>query len=139
MKFVPKSNKVVLLLDCVEEKMVGRIYLPGKHSENCRLAKILAVGPEVTDYKPGERVLINFFAGKVLDIFLVEKKGDDTLRVVTDEEILVGVTGEETVLDLSVQPALVYTLSIWKKIKLVFKIFFMRKKWLGGLTTLKNI
>ena len=134
MKFVPKSNKLVVLLDRVEEKKVGGIYLPDMHSENSRLARVLAIGPEVKEYKPGERVLVNFFAGKVLDVVTVStliKKQDDTLRVVTDEEILVGVIEEKKPLDLSVQSA-DCRLSVWGKIKLVVKILFMRKKWLGA-------
>ena len=142
MKFIPKDQKLIVLLDRVEEKKVGGIYLPDMHSENSRLARVLAIGPEVTSYKPGERVLINFFAGKVLDVVTVStliKKQDDTLRVVTEAEVLVGVTGKGDSLDLSIQSAPTCELSIWKKIKLIWKIFFMRKKWLGASMTLKNI
>lgn len=143
MKFVPKSNKLVVLLDRVEEKKVGSIILPDMHSENSRLAMVLSIGSEVKDYKPGEVVLVNFFAGKVLDVVTVStliKKQDDTLRVVSEEEILVGVAEVKKPLDLSVQPAPIIErkLSIWQKIKLTFMLLFTRKKWRGDLMILQN-
>ena len=119
MRFVPKGDKLVVLLDKVEERKVGGIYLPRAHSEICRFAKVLATGPEVTSYKLGERVLVNFFSGKVLDVVTLSthiKQHDDTLRVVTEAEILVSVTGKEDSFDLSVQPVLPW----WKKIRLFF-------------------
>ena len=128
MKFIPKGQKLIVLLDRVEEKKIGGIYLPDMHSENSRLARVLSIGPEVVDYKPGEMVLINFFAGKVLDVVTIStliKKQDDTLRVVTEAEVLVGVSGKGDSLDLSVQSAPTCELSIWAKIKLMFKIFFI--------------
>ena len=85
----PLGDRVLLQLDPVEEKKIKSIILPGKHSEPIRLATVMAVGPQVTNFLVGERVLISYMAGLVIDNPELNDQDSlwDTRRIVTEGEI----------------------------------------------------
>ena len=88
MRFTPLGDRVYLKLDAVEEKKIGRIYLADKHSEPVRIGTVLDVGPDVKHFKIGDKVLVSYMAGMVInpavDGFMPE---DDTHRVMCEGEI----------------------------------------------------
>jgi len=89
MKIQPLGDRVLLQLDPVEEKKIQSIIIPGRHSEPVRLATVMAVGPEVTNFEVGNRVLISYMAGLVIDNpELNDSKALwDTVRIVCQGEI----------------------------------------------------
>ena len=83
-----------LLIRCepVEERKVGRIIVADKHSERTRFANVVAVGNEVMDYHPGDKVMISWYTGSHIHIMeedLFGNKPDEDLdRLVMEAEIL---------------------------------------------------
>uniref|UniRef100_A0A6M3KX89 Putative chaperonin n=1 Tax=viral metagenome TaxID=1070528 RepID=A0A6M3KX89_9ZZZZ len=88
MTIIPMGARVYLRLDAVEEKMIGRLYVPDKSSQPIRVGTVQAVGSDVTLFKPGDKVLVSYMAGLIInpliDGFSPE---DDTHRVMTEGEI----------------------------------------------------
>jgi len=94
-KILPMGLRVYLILEPVGEKMAGSLYVPQTHSELCRLATVEAVGEEVTLYKPGDRVLVSYVAGRVISIVTKDfTPSNDIHRIVSEEEIMCKVTEE---------------------------------------------
>ena len=87
MRIYPQGNRVYILLEKVEAKMVGSILLPDKHSEKTRIGVVKAKGKDVDDYKVGDKVLVQYYAGVVIDLF-DEGMDDDTHRIVNASNIL---------------------------------------------------
>jgi len=89
MTIKPLGDRVLLQLDPVEEKKIQSIILPGRHSEPVRLATVMAVGPEVTKFIEGDRVLISYMAGLVIDNPELNDSSSlwDTRRIVCEGEI----------------------------------------------------
>ena len=73
----------------VEEiKTKGGVILPDSHSEESRLGTIIALGDEVdSKFKLGDQILVAFFSGIVLH-FPGEGMSDDTIRMITQSEIM---------------------------------------------------
>jgi len=94
MNFIPLGDRVYLKLDAVEEKKIGSIFMPDKHSEPVRIGTVLAIGPDVKTFSVGDRVLVSYMAGLVInpaiDGFMPE---DDTHRVMCEGEIPMKVEG----------------------------------------------
>jgi len=101
MKILPKGYRVYVVLDRVEEgqssggvylpgkhsEASGGVYLPGKHSEESRIGTIKAIGEDVEDYKVGDRVLVQFYAGIAIHL-VKEDILDDTHRIFNASNIL---------------------------------------------------
>ncbi len=62
-------------------------YCGERNMPQMRRAKVLSVGPKVTDIKPGDIVLVGIFAGLELD------DGPRDLRFITENEVVLK-TGE---------------------------------------------
>jgi co-chaperonin GroES (HSP10) len=88
MKLHPMGDRVYLILEPVEARRIGSIYIPDKHHEPIRVGKIEEVGPDVKLFKAGDMVLVSYHAGLIInplmDGFSPE---DDTHRVMTEGEI----------------------------------------------------
>lgn len=93
--------------DLAEEQVItdgaGRTFtvkVPEQHSERTRIATILDVGtgPDATQYKAGERILVSWHSGvrlHLLDKLLMGRSWkEDLLRVITPQEVLLLVTEE---------------------------------------------
>lgn len=86
----PQRNNLYVRLEPVGEKKVGSIFVPGKHVELSRIATVLAIGNEVEKeglYKVGDKVLVNWTAGVVLDL-IEEAMEADCHRIIADNECL---------------------------------------------------
>jgi co-chaperonin GroES (HSP10) len=103
MKLKLRGERVLLILDPVEERKVGSIIVSETHSERTRIGTIVEIGPEVNEYAVGNRVLISWYTGTRIHLIgvnfdygeLVGKKVDeDTLRVTTQAEIISEAIGE---------------------------------------------
>lgn len=95
MKLIPHETRVLLLMDAVEEKKVGSIFIPDKHSERHRVGTVLAVGNEVDRLKKGDRIWARWDAGDVITIPGRPIKGD-TLRIAVESEVY-GLAKEEEI------------------------------------------
>ena len=92
-KITPQGKRVLIKLNKVEQITTkGGIVLPDAHSEESRLGTIIALGDEVDKkFKIGEQILIAFFSGTVLH-FPGEGLTDDTIRMITQSEIMAKVS-----------------------------------------------
>ena len=83
----PVGKKVLVELQPVGEKITeGGIILPELHSEPCRIGYVLSVGDDVTIVKSGDKILVSWVFGEVLD-FSDRNMNDDTIRMGTQTEI----------------------------------------------------
>lgn len=87
MRLTPCGENIIVHLEPVDEKKVGSIYLPDKHSEMCRVGKIESVGPKVSVYKPGQEVVIGYWAGVAVEVPALGIFGE-LIRVVRESEVL---------------------------------------------------
>ena len=71
---------------------IGEIELPENHHERSRIGIIQQVGEEVTDYKPGDKVLLSVYAGTRIHLIGRQIDGkdidEDCFRIIRAEEIL---------------------------------------------------
>lgn len=92
MRLALYGPRILLRCDPVEETKVGRIIIQEKHSERTRFATIIAIGDDVKNYVPGDRVLISWYTGSHVHIIggeLFGNKNDEDLdRFVSESEIL---------------------------------------------------
>lgn len=77
--FEPIDDRVVIVPDARETESSGGIVLPEGTADKPQLGKVLAVGPNVVQVKPGDRVLFSPYAETVtlneIEYVLV-KEGD---------------------------------------------------------------
>lgn len=94
-KIVPQGKRLLVQLSPIKEmKTKGGVIIPGVHSEESRIGTIIATGDEVDKkYKPGVSILLAFFSGTVLH-FPGEGVLDDTIRMITQSEIMGLIEGE---------------------------------------------
>lgn len=102
MRFVPRPGRIYAILDSVESKKVGSIFIADMHSEPTRIGTIQAVGKDIEDLKPGDRILVSFSTGVVIDLMelhrhnAAEGGGQDIHRIYTPYEILAVVEDEKS-------------------------------------------
>lgn len=95
LKIIPQGLRLLIKLNKVGEiKTKAGLILPEKHSEESRLGTVIAIGDEVDKkFKVGDQILIAFFSGTVLH-FPGEGLTDDTVRMITESEIMAKVEKE---------------------------------------------
>ena len=95
LKIIPQGLRLLIRLNEVKQMTTkGGIVLPDAHSEESRLGTIIAIGDEVDKkFKVGDQILVAFFSGIVLH-FPGEGIIDDTVRMVTESEIMAKVEEE---------------------------------------------
>jgi len=82
---IPLGRLLLVRLEAVEEKKVGKIHVPGEHSETSRVATVLAKGPKCEPgIEVGDKLLIDYHVGNVIDLYY---KGEvtainDTFRII---------------------------------------------------------
>ena len=96
-KIIPQGKRLLIQLNRVKElsKKIERndgteteLILPEKHSEETRTGIIIACGEDVDKkFKPGDKILVAFFSGVTLH-FPGESILDDTIRMITQSEIM---------------------------------------------------
>ena len=87
MKIIPKKGSLLVELDKVQERKVGGVFIVDKHSEKIRIATVLDVGKDVTEYKKGDRIILNYYTGAILYI-LDLRWHDDTHKIVMEDNVL---------------------------------------------------
>jgi co-chaperonin GroES (HSP10) len=89
MQINPLGRRCHVILDPVEEKMVKSIIVPRGHAELTRTGKIISLGEKVTvPVKIGDKVLVMFHAGVVIDWMGNSIEQEDTNRIINEDEIL---------------------------------------------------
>ena len=91
MRLRPKGKKILVKLDPVKERQVGSIIVADDHREQARIGTVREIGTNVTQYEVGERILINCYIGIPIDLFDMPEADGESLRMVTEDEILAGV------------------------------------------------
>jgi co-chaperonin GroES (HSP10) len=89
-KLRPLGRRIYGILIPVGEKVTqgGLIITPAKHSELTRVGMVQEVGPDVTKVETGDKFLILFHAGSIIDSLEEYMSGDDTHRIIDESEIL---------------------------------------------------
>ena len=89
LKIIPQGLRLLIRLNEVKQmKTKGGVILPDAHSEESRLGTIIAIGDKVDKkFKVGDQILLAFFSGTVLH-FPGEGMVDDTVRMITESEIM---------------------------------------------------
>jgi co-chaperonin GroES (HSP10) len=86
------EDRLFVILGEVEEKKIGRIIVPDSHSERSRIGVVMDVGPEVKDYKVGDRILVSWYTGTRVHLDGETMYGkpvvEDAFRVMRECEIL---------------------------------------------------
>jgi co-chaperonin GroES (HSP10) len=89
MRLQPMGLRIYLMLDPVAEKRAGSLYVPDTHSELTRLATVQSIGNEVTLYNVGDRVIVSYTAGRVINPVTENfTPANDIHRICSEEEIL---------------------------------------------------
>jgi len=81
--YTPVGNKIVVLQDKVEDKVVNGIIIPSTTQEKPNKGTIIAC-PSTIDLKQGDRVIFSKFAGTKIEVEKVEYlllKEDDIFLV----------------------------------------------------------
>ncbi len=81
----PSKSWVAVVLDNPPEKSPGGIYLPDaarEHFVGALIGTVMAVGPDVLDYQPDDRVLLSGLDGHPCRV------GEQEFRMVKDEDLL---------------------------------------------------
>ena len=86
MKILPQGTRVYILLDA-HKSQAGSIILPEKHSERSRIATVMGVGGDVTRYKVGDRGLVSWYVGVIMNIPGMDMR-EDHHRMCSEDEIL---------------------------------------------------
>ncbi len=85
-KVVPLGNRLLVELEDIDEKRVDKIFLSSKHSERTRVGTVMDVGPDVTQFKVGDKILLHYLVGVI--VYLYENRWlKPNYRIVTEDEI----------------------------------------------------
>lgn len=82
---VPLADYVVIEQEKAQTRTASGLYLPENAAEKPKIAKVLAVGPRVTDIKVGDRVVYGGYTNTAVKIESTEfilVKQDDVYAVV---------------------------------------------------------
>lgn len=82
MPITPLSNRVLLEVQEHAEKTASGIFIPDAAQEKPYQGIILAIGPEVTQVKAGNRVLFSKYGGS--DV----KVDDQPIKIISEKDIL---------------------------------------------------
>jgi chaperonin GroES len=78
----PLADYIVAQAEEAEERTASGLYLPDKAQEKPKVAKVLAVGKEAKQVKPGDRIIYKSYS--TTDV----KVGNDDYILVKEEDIL---------------------------------------------------
>jgi co-chaperonin GroES (HSP10) len=101
MIFKPMPGRIYAILDAVEEKKIGSIIIADKTGAQSRIGTVKAIGKDVEDLKVGDRILVSYATGVVIDLPELYRHcgekggGQDIHRIYCPQEILTTVEGEE--------------------------------------------
>ena len=90
MEIRPHGNRLYVIVDRVEERKIGNLYVPDNHSEHSRIATVVAAGEDAKHYKPGDRIVISYYTGIVIDLpeLNIIGEGQDVHRIIREDEVL---------------------------------------------------
>jgi len=85
-RFELMGDRMYIRLDKMVDK-IKNIFVPDEHREPSRIATVMKVGPDVTKFKVGDRVLVSFYTG--VPINLPQYDMNPVLdKIATESEIL---------------------------------------------------
>jgi hypothetical protein len=89
-KILPVRDNLLIELLVSKAKL---IELPDVMHRRLRKVKVLEVGPEVKEYKPGDLVAINFYNGTEVDL-LDYSLNADLYRIINQDQIIAKIIEE---------------------------------------------
>jgi co-chaperonin GroES (HSP10) len=94
---VPFGDRLLVKLDPKETELpIGgfdkfgqevTLTLPGSSSQKSRLGTVLAAGDTCNYFKKGDRIIISFYTGIILNLASM-RWNDETMRVLREEEVV---------------------------------------------------
>ncbi len=90
MKIQPRGHRLYAIFNPVEEHKVGRVFVPDQHSQTSRIGIVQAIGEDVEKYEIGDKILISYYSGVVVDLaaLYAQGGGQDVHRILSEEEVL---------------------------------------------------
>lgn len=95
------DDRLFVILDKVEEKKIGSLYVPDDHAERSRIGTVMEVGPGLREwngtitpmnYRVGDRVLVSWYTGTRIHLDGEKLYGEDVYedshRIMRECEIL---------------------------------------------------
>ena len=82
------GDRVYVVLDALPEKSSGGLYLPQNQAAASRIGTVKQVGPEVTLYQEGDKVIASAYAG--VGLYLIQDGMIDATHTVYREDELLG-------------------------------------------------
>lgn len=83
-----------------DDGSIAKLELPEKHSEDTRIGRVVAVGPDAAErgFDAGDQVVVTFVAGAILH-FPADNITDDTHRIISYREVLCKIIDDEEIVD----------------------------------------
>lgn len=82
------GDRIYVRLENLPDKSQGGIYLPQTQSAASRIGVVRQVGPDVTLYKEGDRVIVSSYAG--VGLYLIQDGMVDATHSVFRENEIIG-------------------------------------------------
>lgn len=82
------GDRIYVVLDNLPDKSTGGIYLPQTQAAASRIGTVKQVGPDVTLYKEGDKVITSAYSG--VGLYLVQDGMVDATHSVYRESELMG-------------------------------------------------
>ncbi len=88
MKIAPTGERILVEMEELQDRKIGKIYVTDSSSETSRICKIVELGAGINgDYQIGDRLLISAYSGINLDCKTLGYIGDK-LKIIVKSEIL---------------------------------------------------
>ena len=92
MRLSLRDDRLFVILNKVEAKKIGSLYVPDNHDERSRIGEVKEVGPGVMGYQAGDKVLVSWYTGTRIHLpgetMYGEPIDEDSFRVLRECEIL---------------------------------------------------
>lgn len=82
------GDRIYVELETLPEKSKGGVFLPQNQASASRKGVVKQIGPAVTLYKPGDRIVVSAYTG--VGLYLLEEEMTDATHSVYREGEIVG-------------------------------------------------
>ena len=92
MRLSLRDDRLFVILNKVEGKKIGSIFVPDNHDERSRIGTVMEIGPGVEGYEVGDKILMSWHTGTRIHLpgetMYGEAIDEESFRVCRECEIL---------------------------------------------------
>lgn len=93
MRIRPIGDRLLVKLSEVDKHgYKGQLIIPDNARQRVRVFEVADIGERVTQFKPGDLVLISFYTGIYID--LIHEIEPENLRIVAEDEVIARIIRE---------------------------------------------